>query len=203
MASFNNNNFVLVSTTSPILEGNLLQQPITTDRLIFRQFLDSDLEAIHSSITTPGEDDKSQALSLLNYLKKDSETLHLGIFLNGATEGEFIGRVALAHSEKYLSSGWPEIECVINTRYRGCGYATESATALLQFFWDLPRKQTRILVAPSSLDNPEDTKATEQIYAMSRKDNLASIRVLQKLGFESFEGLDNDKINWRMRNPFM
>lgn len=200
MASLNNK-FVLVSTTSPILDGNLLKEPIITDRLIFRHFLDSDLEAIHSSTTTSGEDDMSQALSLLNYLKDSSKTIHLGIFLKGATEGEFIGRVALAHSEKYLSSGWPEIECVINTQYWGCGYATESATTLLQFFWNLPRRQTSILVAPSSLDNPEDTKATEQIYAMTTKNNLA--RVMQKIGFETFEGLDNGKINWRMRNPFM
>lgn len=187
-----NEKFVRVSTTSPILESSLFQ--VITDRLLFRPFQDSDLEAMRFSMSD------EEAVSLLNFLKNSSNTLHLGIFLNGGTK--FIGRVALAHSEKYLPSGWPELECVINTEDWGKGYATESATALLQFFWNLPRRQTSILVAPSSLDNPEDTKATEQIYAMTTKNNLASIRLLQKIGFESFEGLDNGKINWRMRNPF-
>lgn len=103
------------------------------------------------------------------------------------SEGEFIGRVALAHSERYLASGWPEIECTINTQYWRRGYATESATT----FWNLPRN---IFVAPSSLDNPEDTKATEQIYAMTTNDNLASVKLLKKIGFERFEGLNNDQL---------
>lgn len=82
-------------------------------------------------------------------------------------------------------------------------FATEFANAFLQFWWSLPRILTRIQVNPCSIDFPNASQeATELVYAWTTADNLASQRVMQKVGFESYENFDNRRVHWRQRNPF-
>ena len=80
--------------------------------------------------------------------------------------GQVIGRVGLFNPE-----GWPGVELtwVIARSRWGCGFATESACAALQWAWGAVE--------------------TDRIVSMIRPDNARSIRVAEKLG-ETFERTD-------------
>jgi RimJ/RimL family protein N-acetyltransferase len=81
--------------------------------------------------------------------------------------GEIVGRVGLWNPE-----GWPGIELGWITRRSrwGEGFATEAARAALDWSW-------------ANVD-------TDHIISIIQADNLASIRVAQKIG-ESLERIDN------------
>lgn len=77
----------------------------------------------------------------------------------GKEHGDILGRVGLWHPE-----GWPGIELgwVIRRQQWGHGYATEAATAALQWAW-------------THVD-------TDHIISLIQPDNARSIRVATKLG---------------------
>ena len=204
---------VTISTTLPYVEDYILE-PITTDRLIIRPLLLSDIEVYrtlrsqpeamaHSSRGRP-DLDTSETLAYLQRLQPPYHNSHLyfGIFLkkSNGDEGDLIGDGGV---HKFVSdqTGWPEFGYKLKKEYWGCGYATEFAKAFLEFWWSLPRTDARIQIAPSSVYPRDTPRVVEQVYAWTTVDNIASKRVLQKAGFEFFEGLDNGLVNWRNTCP--
>ena len=198
-----------ISTTLPFI-GNNLSEPIITNRLIIRPLLLSDLQAFYTLRSQPeamahsnkGKPDASisETLAKLERLQGSYHDSHLyfGIFLkkNDGTEGDLIGDGGV---HKFVSNktGWPEFGYKFKKAYWGQGYATEFAIAFMDFWLSLPRTQRSILVAASSINYQNTLDVAELVYAWTTFENKASQRVLQKVGFEVFEGLDNGLINWR------
>lgn len=205
----------IVATTLPTFEKGNLNFPITTDRLIIRPLVRSDLEAYHSLRIQPeamahsrrGRPDANLAETqarLEKLLEPSLNTLaYCGVFLKKSddNEGELIGDGGMwdIASEQ---TGWPVFGYKFKKEHWGHGYATEFATAYLQFWWAINRTFVHISVASSSVDvhftDGILVQAPEQIYAWTTKDNKASQRVLEKVGFRSFEGLNNGLVNWRL-----
>lgn len=200
---------ITVSTTLPYLEDYKLGS-IISDRLIIRPLLLSDLEAFRTLRSQPEamahsgrgrpDADLNETLAKLQRLQAPYHNSHVyfGIFLkkSNGDEGDLIGDGGV---HKFVSdeTGWPEFGYKFKKEYWGCGYATEFAKAFLKFWGSLPHTEARIQIAPSSMDLQDIPKVVEQIYAWTTVDNIASQRVLHKVGFESFKGLDNGLVNWR------
>lgn len=195
---------IKVSTTLPVIEGNV-PSSIISDRIILRRLVLSDLEAHHSLRGQPeamahsrrGKPDANLDETLA-HLKRMSDT-YFGIFLKNSdgTEGELIGDGGV---HKFVSekTGWPEFGYKFKKEYWGQGYATEFANAFMGFWLNLPRIDTHIVVASSSVIICEDTShVVELVCAWTTEDNLASQNVLKKVGFKSFQGMDNGYVNWR------
>lgn len=199
---------ITVSTTLPKVGDNL--PSIRSDRLIIRPLLPSDLEPFYTlrsqpeAMTDSGKQrpdaDLSETRAKLKSLQPPYHNSHVyfGIFLKKSddNEGELIGDGGV-HKFRSDHTGWPEFGYKFKKEYWGRGYATEFARAFMEFWWSLPRMDAQILVASSSMDFQNTPKATEQVYAYTRKDNLASQKVLEKIGFEPFQGLNNGLVNWR------
>jgi RimJ/RimL family protein N-acetyltransferase len=140
-------------------------------------------------------------------------------------EGDLIGDGGV-HRFASEATGWPEFGYKIRKEYWGRGYATEFACAFMRVWWALPRTYRTITVARSSLYDDDDNDdqhdpvgyydwdatttpdantsleidmitAAERMCAWTTTDNVASQRVLRKVGFELFEGLENGLVNWR------
>lgn len=203
--------FTIVATTLPTFEKGNLHFTITTDRLIIRPLVRSDLEAYHSFRIQPeamahsrrGRPDANIAETqarLEKLLEPSPNTLaYCGIFLkkSDGNEGELIGDGGMwdITSEQ---TGWPVFGYKFKKEHWGHGYATEFATAYMQFWWTIDRTNVHISVASCSVNFTDGILAPEQMYAWTTKENKASQRVLEKVGFRSFEGLDNGLINWRL-----
>jgi RimJ/RimL family protein N-acetyltransferase len=198
-----------ITTTLPILEHKP-SKPIITDRLIIRPLVLSDLETYHTLISQPeamsNTDglcqpvvDMNETWDLIDFM----QTLYypfisFGIFLkkSDGNEGDLIDDGGV-HNMTSPKTGWPEFGYKFKKELWGKGYATEFANAFLQFWWSLPRILTRIQVNPSSIDFPNASQeATELVYAWTTADNLASQRVMQKVGFESYENFNNRRVHW-------
>jgi RimJ/RimL family protein N-acetyltransferase len=200
------------STTIPSIGDNLPK--LTASHLILRPLLLSDLEAYYAlrsdlgamtTGTVKGKPDANidESLAKLQDRQPPYQNSHacFGIFLKkpDGSEGELIGEGGM-HSFFSERSGWPELGYKFKKEHWGKGYATEFVKTFLEFWVSLPRTETRIEVALSSVKDGSGRlrpEGTEQVIACTLVDNWASQRVLEKVGFESFEGLDNGFINWR------
>ena len=206
-SSQDDENFIDVLTTLPVVNGEL--PIIYTDRLIIRAPEYSDIDAYYSLRTQPeamtdsgrGKPDAniSETLNKLERLiKGDKNNVYFFIFLKNldGSEGDLIGDGGV-HNFKSDSTGWPEFGYKFKKEFWGQGYATEFGKAFMQFWGSLSREDVVIPVAPSSIDNHDNLYVKERLTAYTRNENLASKNVLQKLGFQTFEGLKNGLINWR------
>jgi len=201
-----NERFIDVLTTLPIKD----ELPIIyTDRLIIRPPIHSDIDAYYSLRIQPEamtdssrgipDADLSVTLNKLERLiKRDNDSIYFFIFLKNldGSEGNFIGDGGV-HNLKSDYTGWPEFGYKLKKEFWGKGYATEFGKAFMEFWGDIPRKDVKIPVNPSSIDYQESLQVKERLTAYTRNENLASQNVLWKLGFQSFKGLKNGLINWR------
>nr|YP_009546955.1 N-acetyl-transferase [Hirsutella thompsonii]AYP41291.1 N-acetyl-transferase [Hirsutella thompsonii]AYP41320.1 N-acetyl-transferase [Hirsutella thompsonii] len=202
----------IVITTQPLLKKGTLHFPILTDRLIIRPLVLSDLDAFHSLRIQPeamahsGQDGPDtnidQTLAELEILMQPyPHTLaYCGVFLKNSDgyEGELIGDGGM-WGLLSKETGWPVFGYKFKKEHWGLGYATEFATAYMQFWWGIARTQVKTIVASCTVNQTDELQVVpEQMYAWTTKENKASQRVLHKVGFRSFEGLDNGLINWRL-----
>lgn len=212
MATTTNTSLKTVSTTLPIIGDNL--KHIHSDRLILRPLLLSDLEAFRilrteaaaMSSSTRGRPDKDgETEDYLQHLQSpfQDSRLYYGIFLkkDDGNEGDLIGDGGV-HKILSTQSGWPEFGYKFREKYWNKGYATEFAKAFMKYWWSLPRKQTTLQVHPASVNYLVTPKVTEQVCAWTKSGNKASEKVLQKVGFESFQGFNNGLHNWRLIGHF-
>jgi hypothetical protein len=87
--------------------------------------------------------------------------------------------------------GWPAVGYQIRREHWGRGYATEFLTGWLELWCALPRGEVEISVGEESIlpyTSVEDGTVVvpEMVTAFALSDNVASQRVLQKAGFETF-----------------
>ena len=212
---------ILVETTMPLLEIDKWSTPILSNRLVIRPLLLRDLEGYHTLYSQPatmvlayigGSEPSYDIHANLNMLIDSlrpwatSDILY-GVFLKNPykKEGEFIG-----HSKLSFGKDWPELSYFFLKEYWGKGYGTEAIKAFMDFWWSLPRSDTRLKVRPGLVDfkiNPPNpsgvAKAKELVIATVEKGNEASKSVLLKTGFESVDGIENGEelITFRCKFP--
>lgn len=201
--------FQFIKTTLPY--DLVATNPIITDNLIIRPFIDSDLEAFHTITSQPeamtsdggpvANRHETKQLFELRLPPYPYSSYYFGIFLNNGSESDLIGSGGI-YQMNCPETGWPKFEYKLKKEYWGQGYTTEFAKAFMVFWKSLPREITSFDVAPSTINLNNSHQATELLYAWTKVDNIPSQKVLQKIGFESFEGLDNGLINWRLKISF-
>jgi RimJ/RimL family protein N-acetyltransferase len=142
---------------------------IETARLRLRPFTtsESDVQAwleLHSDPRVTEFVDtytRDEALARLQLIERQWAERGHGLFaVESLADGRFLGRSGLQYWEQ-----WDEVEAAWTYRFeaQGHGYATEAASAFVEWGW-------RTLEAPF-------------IISMIHPDNLASARVAQRLGF--------------------
>lgn len=143
--------------------------PIETDRLILRKFTFNDINDVvelvsHPSVARVGSrikastTDVEKYISLQNSLQlfEVNKCFELGIELKG--EHKIIGFVGMIRKDHEQGEvGW-----ALNIRYRGKGYATEAARALISYGFD--------------------KLALHRIWADTSNINVASWKVMERLG---------------------
>ena len=216
---FKNRPKIFVETTRPVV-GDDMPQPIISDRLIIRSLRPTDLEAYHTLLTQPEAMNYDPSWSIFEEGSWDigitemelndelpphnSSHLYLGIFLNNSdgSEGDIIGDGGIWSREE---GEWPELGYRFKKEYWNKGYATEFTTAYMRYWWDLPRVPAILHVHPATIDFNDGKKVVERVCAFPLPENVASIRVLQKSGFEpfEFEGRIFRETSWRILRPIM
>ncbi|KMQ88347.1 n- gnat protein [Lasius niger] len=187
-----------------------LPEPIITDRLILRLFNEWDMGPYHTLARQPEAMDSDGGYSVSFQFTKDrflpllptnTSFFYFGIFLKGDSEGDLIGSGGI-YDKASTETGWPRLEFKFKKEYWGQGYATEFTTAFLEFWWKLPRQKTMVIINESLVD-PQNTSGytPELLYAWTKPENLEAQKVLQKVGFEYLDGLNNGLLNWQLRNP--
>lgn len=143
---------------------------IRTERLIIREFDLSMAKAVHENSLDDDnrrfvpdevfetEDDAAETIGFLigRYAAEDGPLVYPVLTKNG----ENVGYVQLVP----IADGW-EIGYHIAQKYTGKGYATEAVSAFLPVI--------------------AEKKALSEIYGICMKENAASVRVMEKCGFEN------------------
>ncbi|KAI0144606.1 acyl-CoA N-acyltransferase [Xylariaceae sp. FL1272] len=199
---------VKVNTTRPRwpVIPNKDRPPIRTRRVLIRAPLASDIDAIYEMRRQPevmlytarGFPDTCIADSqvfLDKYLApNDAHTYYFTVLYLGEdgeipeSEAPVIGACGVhGLDQSGFWFGWPEIGYSLRKEYWNKGLATEVLVAYLQAFWALPREAAEMEVHPATVGEAEDGKVPEQVTALVGALNPASLRVLEKLGFETFK----------------
>lgn len=153
----------------PGLAALSAQMSLETARLLLRQFRESDLDALaaiyadaetmrhigEGKTFTRGETWRAIASMLGHWMLRGHGMWALEL----KSTGELIGRVGFIEPE-----GWPgfELGWTIARPHQRRGYATEAATR--------------------ALDHAFNTMGKSRVISLIRPDNIASIRVAEKLG---------------------
>lgn len=159
---------------------------LRTPRLLFRPFNEADLDALAAIVGDPrvsrfvGDGQMLDRSAAALWISRSRENVERHGYGTGAVveqaTGRLVGWAGWARTE-----GEPE-ELVYGFAYEawGQGYATEIAAALVRF-----------AIAPLGLS---------ELRAITYEDNLASRRVLERLGFEPLS-TDGDEIIHRLLLP--
>ena len=141
-----------------------------TDRMVIREHVMEDIEDLYdiyadrlTSVYMEDlyEDPEEEAEYLRKYIDNQYRFFEYGIWaLTLKEDGKLIGRAGISMREGF---DIPEIGYMIAGPYRGKGYATEAVRAVIQY-------GCREL-------------GFEKYMAFTRQENLASIKVLERLGF--------------------
>ncbi|KAH9906019.1 acetyltransferase domain-containing protein [Xylariomycetidae sp. FL2044] len=211
MAFENSPHWVPVKTTSPLrpLPPNSKREPIKTERLLIRPLVLDDLSEFHALRTQPeamtgtrlGRPDRDIAESrsaLDSFLPANEQQSFLfGVFLmsTGALIGE--GGVHTLESE---GCGWPEIGYKFRREHWGNGYATEFLKGFIRAWWALPRTTVELRVHPAF--KCKGGEVAQHVYANADVQNIASHKVLEKVGFVRFsEWTEPDTQEHRLGEP--
>ncbi len=203
--------WVPVKTTLPTVPLPLggSRAPVTTDRLIIRALVPDDLQAMHEirsqpevMITNPQgrpDEDMEATRPKLNLFlpPNDATTYSFAICLKET--GDMIG-IGGCHRLQAIF-GWPVVSYQIRREYWGKGLATEFLVGYLDLWSKLPRGDAEIRVDPRTLPSgaagDEVPRVPEMVVSWTTADNIASMRVHEKGGFEKF-------LTWTepdLRNP--
>jgi RimJ/RimL family protein N-acetyltransferase len=138
--------------------------PIETDRLRLRAFVPDDWPAVHAYAADPatmtyipeGPMSEEQAKAFVaEHAGDEARAIALTLRADDRPIGHLVWHPWFAHRTNEI--GW-----VLNERYRGQGYATEGATALLRHGFE--------------------TLGLHRIIATCQPENVPSWRVMEKLG---------------------
>lgn len=157
---------------------------LETDHCVVRELAMTDLDALYElyekedfgEFLEPLFDRGTEEEYQKAYLENMYGYYEYGMWLVFHKEtGELIGRAGLEPKE-VQGEGQVELGYVISPEYREKGYATEVCEAILHY----NRKKLFI----------------EDVYCMIEKENVPSIRLAEKLGFEYQDSLTEKGISW-------
>lgn len=151
--------------------GNLISEPLATERLILRDFQSSDREAVytyssdaeavrHMDFGPDTPEDSKQYISKLISWQEEKPRKYYDLAVCLKSENAAIGSCGI-HVDHFESQEG-ELGYILIRRYWRQGYATEAAGKMLDFGFN--------------------QLGLHRIYATTDIENLASIRVLEKLG---------------------
>lgn len=173
---------------------------ISTDRLIIRPLLQSDLEAFHEMASQPevafwtmaGVPPSSIEVSRKKLQEglDDHGTVNLAICLRET--GKFIGTGGSHRREGNL--GWPVMNYYFRSEEWRKGYATEFLVAFLGLWWTFPRSEATLKVDTSTVFGQNQIKK-ECITAVAIGDNVRSQRVMKQSGMQFAKVWDEDDFN--------
>jgi len=166
---------------------------LETKRLILREFLESDIEAmfeldsnplVHKYLGNKPISTRQQAAEGIKFVRQQYEERGIGRFAAvEKSSGDCIGwsglklnagkKESLNNLENFIDVGYRFIP-----RYWGKGYATESSIATLKYGFE--------------------TKNYDVIFGAAEVGNIASNKVLQKIGlkFQNKFVFEGEDINW-------
>lgn len=194
---------VKVSTTLPRDIGCLPAAGVSryTNRLILRPLVESDLDSYRSLRVQYGamkdafggkdesiDDTRDRLKVYTNHKTWEEEgfsSIFFGIFLKlpDGNEGELIGEGGV-DVEKEVN--WPNVIYAFKKEHWGKGFATEFLEFFLEYWWGLPRENTTLTLDVDKwrLDTQDVSMTEELLCASVSEGNAASLRVLEKRGFE-------------------
>ncbi|TFB84134.1 N-acetyltransferase [Cryobacterium algoricola] len=141
-----------------------------SDRLVFRNMTDADLDDMAAMLADadvmeyyPRPKNREEAQRWIEWNKRNYLEHGYGLWLIETTAGEFVGDCGLTWQ---AVNGRPELEVGYHVRaeLQGRGYATEAASACLDFARDIVQ--------------------AAHLVAIIHPDNRASRRVAEKIGLE-------------------
>ncbi len=143
---------------------------IETERLIIKEFDLSMAKAVHEN--SLDEDNRRFVPDEVFETENDAkETVKFLMSQYGSEDGPLVYPVFTKRNENIgyiqlapIEEGW-EIGYHIAKKYTGNGYATEAVSAFLPVI--------------------AEKKSLSEIYGISLKENIASVRVMEKCGFEN------------------
>jgi RimJ/RimL family protein N-acetyltransferase len=155
---------------------------IETDRLSLRLRDERDAEWYRDLVAERGQDRPSLDEATARLARFRDLTLKLGIgalAIRRRAEGDTIGYCALVIGRSTLDE--PELAYELLHRYHGHGYATEAAAALVE---------------------AASATGRERLWSTVRTWNVASLRVLEKIGFRRDHTTTDDQgeIVWLVRD---
>jgi len=167
--------------------------PLTTERLMLREFEQADWEAVHRYASDPevvrfmewgpnSEEETRRFIEKAIGCQSDQprRNFELAVILKGL--GHLIGGCGITLSRGESRRGW--IGYCLNRRFWGQGYATEVARALVAFGFE--------------------ALGLHKIIAGCDTQNVASARVLEKAGMRREGHLREDKwVKGRWRDSFL
>ncbi|KAL7924065.1 GNAT domain-containing protein [Trichoderma austrokoningii] len=188
---------IKVRTTLPLIPPIASRSDILTPRLLIRTPRLSDVPALHvlrtehelmkHSLKGVDKTLEDTIRSLDDVLPpNDTKNYHLLIFERDT--GELIGKGGM-HSFQGKFFGWPEVGYSFKQAAWGKGYATEFLGGWIDNYWSLPREETELEVDSRSVDveaGGGTPTVCERLTALSDVNNVASVKVLEKIKFSKF-----------------
>ncbi|SFF02661.1 GNAT family N-acetyltransferase [Flavobacterium xueshanense] len=169
---------------------------LETDRLILRQMLLSDAEAlfemdsnpkVHQYLWNKPLTDISEKYSHIKFVREQYIQNNIGRFVVILKEtNELIGWAGLKYNTEMVNNkvGFYDIGYRLNEKFWGKGYASEASFAWLEYGFDVMKIKI--------------------MEAAAHKENIASNRILQKIGLKMTEQYMEDGVSWNwyeLKNP--
>jgi len=161
---------------------------LETDRLILREFLLSDAEAffemdrnpnVHKYLWNKPVQKIEETIEIIEFVRKQYIDNGIGRFAMVTKEtNEFIGWAGLKYNTEIVNDkvNFYDIGYRLNEKFWGKGHASESTFAWLKYAFEAMKIQ--------------------MLEAAAHSDNIASNRILQKIGMQMTEQYLEDGISW-------
>ena len=161
---------------------------LETDRLILREFLLSDAEAffamdsnpkVHQYLWNKPVQKIEETFEVIEFVRKQYMDNGIGRFAMISKEtNEFIGWAGLKFNTEMVNNkvNFYDIGYRLDEKFWGKGYASEASFAWLNYAFETMKIKT--------------------IEAAAHSDNVASNRILQKIGMQMTETYLEDDVSW-------
>lgn len=123
---------------------------LETERLIIREHETSDAENLYQMMSSPivmqyldlPHSSITQSLDYITWFKNESTShnrRHWNLAIIKKESGAYVGKVHLSVETDYIVDGRADISYALRTEYWGKGFASESATRMIDYAFDILR----------------------------------------------------------------